>query len=530
MAEEGRIYGIDLGTTYSCISYLDETDHAVVCQSQEGSNTIPSVVRLMPGEDPVVGETAKDTSVIYAENTIQFVKSRMGREESFEYGPEDDRHTTTPEDVSSYILMKCARDASMTTNSEVKAVVITVPAYFGVREKEATKKAGEKAGLTVVDIVEEPTAAAFYYGVNNDEDSTVCIFDLGGGTFDVTAMEINKEGLFPITTEGDHDLGGKKWDEEIKNLLKEKFRDQTGYSGDFDEDFEQELQIMAEKVKKHLSNADKDQVALKVDKQHRANIEITREEFEARTEFLLGSAIDLTKQVFDRVSEKGKAIDKILLVGGSTFMPQVSNALEKEFHVPIKVNEPNEAVSKGACIYCAYKIIDKTDNIIKKITQNSDGTTTVTIPSGTGEQRIEVPSLANGHKKIVTIATKSYGIKVLVGKEKKEQISNMVFKDSELPASETGTFGLEERNQTSIGVELYQSENYDKYYDLEDGVLVENAILEDIPEGLPEGTLVELTITVETNGLITVTGAMKEDKKPLKGSLNTVFEEGIGKR
>ncbi len=546
MAEEGRVYGIDLGTTYSCISYLDDTGRAVVCQSQEGGNTIPSVVRLMPGEEAVVGETAKDTSVIYSENTIQFVKSRIGREESFEYGSEDDRQTTTPEDVSAEILKKCANDASMITNSEVRAVVITVPAYFGVREREVTKNAGIKAGLTVVDIVEEPTAAAFYYGAHSNEDTTICVFDLGGGTFDVTAMDVKSNGLYPITTDGNHDLGGKNWDEEIKNMLKEKFIEATGFEDEFDEDFEQELQITAEKMKRQLSGATSAQASLKMDRNHKASIEITRDEFEARTSYLMDTAIDLTRQVFDRVKEKEKNIDKILLVGGSTFMPQVKDALDKEFGIPIEINEPNEAVSKGACIYCAWKLLhpeygntttdtEGEDNGIEyepSQPEDSEGTVTVKIGGKDGEegQVIKLQKLPGALQdmEVKTIATKSFGIEVLVGDDDEVQISNMVIKDALLPFTCTKTFGLHRANMGSIEVKLYQSERYEELYDPDDGLMIGNATLEDIPANTPANTPVDLEITIEVNGLVKVTGKMTESGQPLSGELNIQYEEGVG--
>lgn len=176
MSQETTTFGIDLGTTYSCISYLKD-GHPTVCLNLEGDRTTPSVVRMMIEDTvPVVGKTAKDTSVIYPDDTIQFVKSKIGKVESFEIGQPDARRTVTPEQVSSEILKKLASDAEKYTNMPVKDVVITVPAYFGYNEREATKRAGIEAGLNVISIVEEPTAAAFYYLCEQDDtDATVCV-------------------------------------------------------------------------------------------------------------------------------------------------------------------------------------------------------------------------------------------------------------------------------------------------------------------------------------------------------------------
>ena len=427
------VFGIDLGTTYSCISYLKD-GHPVVCQSLEGENTTPSVVRMLPEEEaPVVGRTAKDMAVIYPDYTIQFVKSKIGHVESFEYGAEGEKQTTTPVAVSVEILKKLAQDASAYTNTTVKDVVITVPAYFGNNEKDATREAGIQAGLNVIDIVEEPTAAAFYYGCEkSSEDEVICIFDLGGGTFDVTAMKMEAGAMTVLTTDGNHDLGGRNWDAELIAMVEEKFRDQTGYDEEFDSEILQDLQLKCEAAKRQLTNAPKADIALTIDRKNKAVITITREEFDARTGFLLATAIDLTRAVFDRVEERGEKISKILLVGGSTFMPQVSEAVKAEFSVPVELNEPNEAVSKGACIYAAWKLLhteitdtadvetDSGDKVID-IVEEEDGSTVIQIGSADGSTREVKFSLASGIKNRVirTVATKSFGIKAYVNREMK---------------------------------------------------------------------------------------------------------------
>lgn len=541
MSEEtSYVFGIDLGTTYSCISYLKD-GHPVVCQSLEGENTTPSVVRMLPEEDaPVVGRTAKDMAVIYPDHTIQFVKSKIGHVESFEYGSDDDKRTTTPVEISAEILKKLASDASAYTNTIVKDVVITVPAYFGNNEKDATREAGIQAGLNVIDIVEEPTAAAFYYGCEkSSEDEIICIFDLGGGTFDVTAMKMEAGAMTVLTTDGNHDLGGKNWDAEMAALVEEKFREQTGYQEEFDSEILQELQLKCETAKRQLTNTNTASVALAVDRKNRAQITITREEFDARTSYLLATAIDLTRAVFDRIEERGMKIDKILLVGGSSFMPQVAEAIKNEFNMPPILNEPNEAVSKGACIYAAWKLVrpvptppigdpkekDQGDTVVD-IIDNEDGTQTIQIAGKDGDTRHVNISLPGAiiDKKINTIATKSFGIKAYVNRV--EKIVNLIKKDTVLPFSTTQTFGTYEANMENISIELFQSTSYEDYYDLEEGDKIGDSMLEGLPSGLPADSPVDITFTLAENGLIEITGAY--NGSPLNGKLEKTYSEGIG--
>lgn len=528
------VFGIDLGTTYSCISYLKD-GHPVVCQNLEGESTTPSVVRMLPEEEtPVVGRTAKDMAVIYPDYTIQFVKSKIGHVESFEYGAEDDKHTTTPVAVSAEILKKLAQDASAYTNTTVKDVVITVPAYFGNNEKDATRQAGIDAGLNVIDIVEEPTAAAFYYGCEkSSQNEVICIFDLGGGTFDVTAMKMESNAMTVLTTEGNHDLGGRNWDAEMIAMVEEKFREQTGYEEEFDSEILQELQLKCETAKRQLTSAPKADIALKIDRKNSAVISITREEFDARTSFLLATAIDLTRTVFDRIEERGEKISKILLVGGSTYMPQVAEAIKNEFNVPFELNEPNEAVSKGASIFAAWKYdhVDEGDTIqdteIHEIEVDETGDKKIHVfDKKTKEERtVIVPSLRGKLPETLrTIATKSFGIKAYVNHV--EKIVNLIKKDTILPFSTTQTFGTFEADMRNVSIELFQSESYEDHYDEEEGVKVGDSILEGLPAGLPADSLVDITFTLAENGLIEITGSY--NGTPLKGKLEKSYAEGVG--
>lgn len=540
--ERSYVFGIDLGTTYSCISYLKD-GRPEVCQSMEGENTVPSVVRMLPEDgEPVAGRTAKDMAVIYPDHTMQFIKSKIGHVPTVEYGYEGEKMTTTPEAVSAEILKKLARDAAAYTNTEVKDVVITVPAYFGNNEREATREAGVQAGLNVIDIVEEPTAAAFYYGCEKSEqDEVICIFDLGGGTFDVTAMKMEAGSLRVLTTDGDHDLGGKKWDKELIDLVEEKFREQTGYDEEFDTDILQDLQLKCENAKKQLSSATSASVAINVDRKNKAQVTVTREEFDARTDYLLSSAIDLTREVFNRVEEKGHKIDKILLVGGSTFMPQVKERIQEEFGLVPELNEPNEAVSKGACIYCAWKILNAVGKVTEtggagegeteaggdeviEVVETDRGTKVITIGGEDGNTRvIELPT-GIADRKIITVATKSFGIRVLI--DGQPRIANLILKDTVLPVHSTNRFSTSVENQKDVKIELFQSEFYEADYDIEEGINIAESVLEGLPEGLPKHAPLDITITLTESGMIEITG--KHNDIDLIGRLETNYSEGIG--
>ncbi|MDE7398883.1 MAG: Hsp70 family protein [Oscillospiraceae bacterium] len=538
-------FGIDLGTTYSCISYLKD-GHPTVCVNVEGERTTPSVVRMLTSDpEPVVGKTAKDTSIIYPDDTIQFVKSKIGKVETFEIGDESNRRTVSPVQVSAEILKKLAADASQYTGMTVKDVCITVPAYFGNNEKAATKQAGIDAGLNVISIVEEPTAAAFYYLCERDDtDATVCVYDLGGGTFDVTALEKKGTEIRVLTTQGDHDLGGKNWDAELISYVESKFREETNLDPEeeLDVDFIQDLQLKCEEAKKQLTFSQTASIAMKLDNKHKANITVTREEFEDITSALLQTSIDLTSKVFDEVEASGKKIDKLLLVGGSSIMPQVNAAVQEAFGSrvdEILVNDPNESVSKGACIFCAWSLLHSTPTessesgeatlpgeVIGTSTNEETGETIITL-AGTdgGTREVVVPTTLGGSiKDIITIATKSFGIQTFVGDE--EKITNLIIKDQQLPATFEQEFGTHTDNMKDVSIVLYQSEVKDTTCDMECGTLICESVLSGLPDNLPKNSPVLIHIELSKEGIIDITGSYQGT--PLEGCLNTSYAEGVG--
>lgn len=506
------IFGIDLGTTYSCIAYVDETGRATVVNNKEGTNTTPSVVNFANQSLAVVGQIAKETAVIDPQNTVSLVKTLMGKSNfAINYNGED----LSPEVVSSYILRKLALDAGEILNTEVKDVVITCPAYFGTAERTATKNAGEIAGLNVIEIISEPTAAALYYGCAKAEsEKTVLVYDLGGGTFDVTIMRIGNGKIEVICSDGNHQLGGKDWDTEIMNYLAEQFCAETGTDADFDEFAQQDLRLKAEKAKQQLTAREEVPVMLDV-AGLRARINLARTTFDEMTQALLNESIEKTDAAIAIAESKGYKVDEILLVGGSTKMPQVKKIIIEKYGIEPKVLEPDEAVAKGAAIYAlgAYEV--KVDEWKEKVEsgeadmsneevkeeiekyQEAAAVSTIAIPGLHGKKMNEVVTVAT---------TKSYALKVLV--DKQEKCFNMIIKNVKMEngfISVTRKFGTAEENQETAELAVYESDFDTEYYEVDEDFNLGMAYLE-LPGNLPAGAPIQVTFTLNNEGILELTG------------------------
>ena len=343
-----HIFGIDLGTTYSCIAFVNDFGQPEVIMNQEGELITPSVVAFEEGGYCSVGNVAKETLASDPQNVVSTIKREMGKRDfSCNYFGTN----YNPEEISALILKKLAEDARIQLSEEVKDVVITCPAYFGLEEKEATKNAGLIAGLNVIGILNEPTAAAISYGLKIDSPQTVMVYDLGGGTFDITIIRVENSRIRVVATGGDHKLGGKDWDNIIRDYVVQQYCEKTGEQSDaiYDDPILcGELELNAETAKKHLSIKLKTKVKLKGEK-----IEVTRELFNQMTAGKLESTIKYTQFTMAEAAKKGVSqYDKILLAGGSTYMPQVKERLMIEFPtIPIEFCDPNLCVAKGAAIY-----------------------------------------------------------------------------------------------------------------------------------------------------------------------------------
>ena len=519
------VFGIDLGTTYSCIARVDDSARAEVIKNNEGSNTTPSVVAF-EGNNVIVGEDAKAEAVLNPETTAAFVKTLMGKTDfAFNYNGED----KTPEEISSYILRKLAQDASVQLGEEVKDVVITCPAYFGTAERTATKNAGKIAGLNVLEIISEPTAAALYYGCAKEQnEKTILVYDLGGGTFDVTIMRISSDKIEVICSDGDHDLGGKIWDEALMHYLSEQFIEEIGYEIEFDEYAMQDLRLKSEKIKKQLTSKTQAGDMLEV-MGNRKKISITRDKFDEITSTLLNETLKKTEEAIKIAKEKGyKVIDEILLVGGSTRMPQVKKALTERFEeTEIKVLEPDEAVAKGAAIHAVNVYVNNQKSLTEKDFE-SDKDVKVTVDGDEKDYKEdltfspEMMSIGGNTREIIIATTKSFAIKV-ENKEGLKRCFNMIIKNEAMPngiLEVPGNFSTLHDNQASVNIEIYENDYMDKYFDVDDDLRIGNAILE-LPENLPSGSPIEITLKLNKEGILEVRGLDKTGNREVNVKMET---------
>jgi molecular chaperone DnaK len=356
---EQGIFGIDLGTTYSVVGYIDETGRAAVTRNGQGSDTTPSVVYFESESNVVVGATAKTAAGEYPDQVVSLIKREMGDREYHRtfFGVDH-----TPPSISAIILEALAREAEQDTGQKVTDVVITVPAYFGLLEKDATRTAGEIAGLNVIGIVPEPVAAALQYGVSGSADGTAfLVYDLGGGTFDISLIQMTETSIEVLVVGGDHRLGGADWDEKLLEHLVEQTIAQCGDDSlRDDESMLRDMRIMAEEMKKALSSAEaKTQIVRYTGSP--AKITVSREQFEEMTAELLDETIRITKRTLADAEAKypgiQQRISEVLLVGGSSKMPAVTAALKKQFGWDPKLADPDLAVAKGAALYAAGQTV-----------------------------------------------------------------------------------------------------------------------------------------------------------------------------
>ncbi len=344
------VYGIDLGTTYSCIAKLDDNGNPVVIHNnQDGTDTLASVLYFENSYNIIVGEIAKEYIETDGANVIQFVKREIGKDL-----PPHIIHgkSYTPTVLSAYIL-KRLKEMAEEQGEKVKDVVITIPAYFGFKERNETLHAGEMAGLNVLNLINEPTAAALNYCYRlYQEDMNILVYDLGGGTFDVSLVHMalsNNRQMEIITTGGNDMLGGKDWDEYLYVIMCNHITDELGMDVSYlDYEDIQAIRTKVEPAKKKLTTALKTDVRIRIQGQM-LKITITRKEFEDATK----SLVDQTMSYVEKTLQKAKdvKIDKVLLVGGSTYMPMIKNAIEKRFPGIVQQEDPDRAVAKGAAIY-----------------------------------------------------------------------------------------------------------------------------------------------------------------------------------
>lgn len=518
-----KIYGIDLGTTYSCIAYVDEFGKPVTIANAEGERTTPSVV-FFDGANRVVGNEAKNNAVLYPDQVVTLVKRHMGEPAwVFVY----DGAEYHAEEISSYILRKLVEDAEQAGHS-IHDVVITCPAYFGINERDATAKAGEIAGLNVRSIINEPTAAAIAYGLLSTEDQVVLVYDLGGGTFDITMIEIRSGEINVIATGGDHYLGGTNWDEVIVHYLAEQWAVVTGLSSDplDDDETRQDLLLKAEQAKKALSAREKTDVAVTHTGQ-REKITLTREKFNELTTQLLERTIAYTRQMLAEAAKKGYShFDKILLVGGATRMPQVAQRLQAEFGSEPQSFEPDEAVAKGAALYGQKLAIG--DAIKIKLAEWSE-TTRETAPAAViakAQQAVAddfgltLPSVKRFDNLAITnVTSRSFGV-VALDQFNEERVSNLIRVNDKVPAEVVQRFGTHEANQTNAQIRIMENLRSDDRVELSECAEIGNAVLE-LPAGLPASSPIEISFRLDEQGRLHATALELSSRKTIDVHVET---------
>ena len=460
------VIGIDLGTTNSCVATL-EGGQPVVIPNSEGSRTTPSVVAFSKEGERLVGITAKRQAVTNSDRTVMSVKREMGTDWSKQI--DDDEYT--PQEISAFVLQKLKADAEEYLGKEVKQAVITCPAYFSDAQRKATQDAGRIAGLEVLRIINEPTAAALAYGADKEEDQTILVFDLGGGTFDVSILDIYQvDGQPQIevkATSGDNRLGGDDFDDNVVEWIVSEFKKSSGIDLSKDLQAMSRLREAAEKAKIELSGTNSSQINLpfitmRDGQPEHLDMSISRAKFEDLTADLISRTMKPTRSAMKDAGVKAGDIDKILLVGGSTRIPAVQDAIEKEAgKAPFKGINPDEAVAVGAALQAGIIVGD-------------EGVTDVLL--------LDVTPL-------------TLGIETLGG-----VMTTMIERNTTIPTRRSENFSTAADNQPAVEVHVLQGEREFA----KDNITLGRFHLMGIPpapRGIPQ---IEVTFDIDANGIVDV--------------------------
>ena len=527
--ESTPVFGIDLGTTYSCIAYVDEHGRPTVVPNRDSEMTTPSVVMFDSADRHIVGRQAKRSALARPDQTCSLVKRKMG-DPNWRYDAHGAKWSAPV--ISSYVLGAVAADAKRNTSFDVSDVVITVPAYFGESEREDTKLAGRLAGLEVLDIINEPMAAAVFYGLEMDADAaqTILVYDLGGGTFDAVILRLTSSKITTLVSAGLHELGGFDWDKKLAELVVRRFLEENSGAEDpmDDPNAYQALMLEVEQCKQSLTERESVNFPYFYDG-HSMDAEVTVADFEGVTEFLLERTIDMAREQIEKARSLPDGaidqIDRILLVGGASKMPAVARRLKDEFGVEPELKDPDFAVAKGAAMWgLKHRLTVETEELQQQQLGEGGGSESAEALGRTEaiEKVAEKHGLPTRFVTTLVVRTstnvcpRGFGIGAL-DDSREFKVFFLAHQNDPLPLEcESEDFHTTFDDQTEVEISVYEQAGPLESTNPDDNKLLIRGAITGIPKGHPAYTKLTVTLKMQSDGTLELTARHPGAHEPLE--------------